>query len=225
MTVGLIYKLTCSINNKNYVGQTIEFNVRKRTHFTDAFNKKRRYYENKICRAIRKYGKQNWKYEVLCEDILLEHLNEYERYYVSFYSSFEYGYNSTSGGDSKFNTVHRGKKRSDEVCANISKAKKGRPGPKHTKESKKNISTALKGRKLSEEHLKKLKQNMMMRGPIKGRYKGVSRQKNRWISSIFYNKKSIYLGAFVNEVDAAVAYNKAAIEYFGKECYLNKVDT
>ena len=54
-------------------------------------------------------------------------------------------------------------------------------------------------------------------------YKGVSwaKTKNRWLAGIKYNGKQRHLGLFVNEWDAALAYNSAAIELFGDFARLN----
>lgn len=56
-------------------------------------------------------------------------------------------------------------------------------------------------------------------------YKGVSWEKryHTWISRIYVNHKSIYLGSFKDEIDAAKVYNKAAAEYFGEFARLNEV--
>jgi len=59
------------------------------------------------------------------------------------------------------------------------------------------------------------------------KYKGVCFYKKgnykRWRSEIRLNKKAIFLGYFVNEKDAALAYNEAAIKYYGKFAKLNEV--
>ena len=60
------------------------------------------------------------------------------------------------------------------------------------------------------------------------KYKGVSRMKNRkgeyvyWLARVQFNKISKNLGIFKTELDAAIAYNKAAIELHGEFANLNK---
>jgi hypothetical protein len=54
-------------------------------------------------------------------------------------------------------------------------------------------------------------------------YKGVTWNKrdNVWYATIMKDRKHIHLGSFDNEHDAAIAYNKAAIEIFGEFARLN----
>lgn len=63
--------------------------------------------------------------------------------------------------------------------------------------------------------------------PLNGssQYRGVTFHKNcnRWQASIKVNQKSIYLGVFINEIDAAHAYNEAALIHFGEFANLNEI--
>lgn len=103
---GIIYKYT-SPSNKVYIGQTINESKRKNTHKNAEFNNDCRlpYFYN----AIRKYGFNNFKYEVIERiyfsleerDSIYEKLNSLEEYYISFYKSndLNFGYNITKGGN------------------------------------------------------------------------------------------------------------------------------
>lgn len=69
-------------------------------------------------------------------------------------------------------------------------------------------------------------QNVRNMGPIRkagksSQFKGVSLVPAKWRSQIRVNGKSILLGYFFSETEAARAYNKAAKEYFGEFAYLN----
>lgn len=61
------------------------------------------------------------------------------------------------------------------------------------------------------------------------RFKGVYRLKergelkNKWVAQIVLNKKKAHLGRYESEVDAAIAYNKAAKRLHGKFARLNEV--
>lgn len=56
-------------------------------------------------------------------------------------------------------------------------------------------------------------------------YKGVSWQESRckWIAAIRVDGKSITIGRFIKEIDAAQAYNSAAKTFFGEFAWLNNL--
>ena len=57
-------------------------------------------------------------------------------------------------------------------------------------------------------------------------YKGVSWsiEKKKWFTQIQLKNKKIFIGYFVNSIDAAKAYNEAAIKFYGEFANLNKID-
>lgn len=61
----------------------------------------------------------------------------------------------------------------------------------------------------------------------KSGYKGVSYWKNtnRWKARIKYQQKHIYIGIFDTKEQAAIAYNKKAIELFGEYAHINVIDS
>ena len=69
-------------------------------------------------------------------------------------------------------------------------------------------------------------ENLRNARPRKGgssKYKGVywEKAKKRFRAKIQHNRKSIHLGYFKNEIEAAKAYDKKAKELFGEFAYLN----
>lgn len=54
-------------------------------------------------------------------------------------------------------------------------------------------------------------------------YKGVcwDKNKNKWLASIRINNRNVFLGRYDTKKEAALAYDRAALEYFGEFAYLN----
>ena len=94
-----IYKITNIINNKCYIGKTLNtVQERWREHCSDY--KKRDEEKRPLYSAMKKYGIKNFKIEEIeqcSENIAIER----EKYWIEYYGSFHNGYNATLGGDGK----------------------------------------------------------------------------------------------------------------------------
>lgn len=96
--MGAIYSINNKVNDKRYIGQTIRpIGVRWSEHLRDIHNLQRN--DNKLYRAMNKYGVQNFYIEVLEDNISNSLLKEKEKYYINFFDSYYEGYNSTFGGE------------------------------------------------------------------------------------------------------------------------------
>lgn len=87
-----IYKITNQINNKSYIGQSIDIKRRWRDHKSKWVNQ-----DYPLQKAFKKYGIENFSFEVL-EECKIEELNEKEIYYINKFNSYNNGYNATTGG-------------------------------------------------------------------------------------------------------------------------------
>jgi hypothetical protein len=63
--------------------------------------------------------------------------------------------------------------------------------------------------------------NSKPRKNCSSKYKGVYKSRNTWCVEIQVRGKRIYVGRFRCEKEAALAYNKAAIENFGEFAWIN----
>lgn len=95
---GKIYKITNKVNGKIYVGQTIKsLKERFQKHCWGTTNNDKYHLNMAIKKAIRKYGKENFTIELI-EEVETNKLDEREVYWISFYDSYNKGYNCTLGG-------------------------------------------------------------------------------------------------------------------------------
>ena len=98
--MGIIYCYTNKINGKKYVGQTINPEQRYNAHKSNYQNPSHTEYNSLIHKAFRKYGFDNFTYEVLVKGIDdINVLNELEIYYIKkFNCQTPNGYNVEAGG-------------------------------------------------------------------------------------------------------------------------------
>lgn len=114
-TLGHIYKITNLINGKIYIGQTIQ-SIKDRWYRHVGNSKWISQHEANmtIKRAIRKYGKENFKLELI-ENCKRENLNDREKYWISYYDSYHTGYNNTLGGQGGFKSFKNNEKECQEI--------------------------------------------------------------------------------------------------------------
>lgn len=95
-----IYKITNIVNNKVYIGKSIQIERRWSEHKSEINNLNK---QNHLYRAMRKYGIDNFQFEIIeiCSDNN-NILSEREKYWINFYNSYETGYNETRGGEGAF---------------------------------------------------------------------------------------------------------------------------
>jgi group I intron endonuclease len=148
--VGYIYRARNIINDKCYIGLTIDPIKRISEHL---WHKDDFYFQ----RAINKYGNHNFEWDIIESDIPLNMLKQTEIDYIILFKSFiPNGYNLTTGGEgcqgricsditkAKIGKAHKGKKRSDAAKLNMSNAHMGH---KPSEETKRKMSESQRNRK------------------------------------------------------------------------------
>ena len=120
------------MNGKVYIGQSIRSLDKRKADHIKSINSYGFSFQN----ALRKYGINGFKWQVICICPNIDSLNEQEQYYITFYNSMDrtQGYNLTSGGKNytvseetkeKLRQANLGKKASAETKAKFSAMRKG----------------------------------------------------------------------------------------------------
>lgn len=176
-----IYFIHNIVNNKVYIGKTINFKRRWERHIkTSFYNKsKDKFYLHK---AIKKYGTKNFIFSVIQTLNNQSDANDAEKYWISYFNSKnnKYGYNLTDGGEGcvgrkisdktreKMRIAATGRKHTektkellrkinlDKIPVNIEQLKTIHTGVPLSEEHKRKISEAKKGVPFSEEHKKNM---------------------------------------------------------------------
>lgn len=101
-----IYKITNNISGKIYIGQSIFIEKRFNRHKSSAYNPNDESYNYPLYQAFRKYGIENFSFEII-EECERDSLNEREKYWIQFFKSdnSNFGYNQTPGGESSFRNL------------------------------------------------------------------------------------------------------------------------
>ena len=147
-TVSGIYMITCKITGKSYIGKTIGkigqrvmYHLNGNTPGCVALHS-----------AIKKYGKENFTWEVLHENVIPELLSMFEMEAIKTYNTLSpNGYNLTAGGETGFQSEETIQKRTETLRSNPPML-----GRKHSEESKQQMSISRTGSKRPPETRKKM---------------------------------------------------------------------
>lgn len=94
-----IYKITNQLNNRCYIGQAVNVAERWKEHAKCGLGIDTPV-GNKLYQAMQQDGIQNFTWELI-EKCPAASLNEKEKYYIEFYQSKDYGYNTLAGNSKK----------------------------------------------------------------------------------------------------------------------------
>lgn len=156
----IIYKTTNLINSKIYIGQ-------------DSKNDSNYLGSGKILNyAIKKYGRENFKKEILEECKTKEELNKQEIYWIKFYNSINksIGYNINEGGSGGDNYTNNPNMEEIRKKISIGVRNSGRVPHRYTDEDKKRMSLNTKKQLAKEteiekrERLQKGKETKLLKG-------------------------------------------------------------
>lgn len=149
---GVIYCLTCKKNGKVYIGQTTDFHKRIKK-----YKRLQCKLQIKIYRALKKYGPENFDYDILDMTVNQELLDFLEDFYIETIGSRNHniGYNIKGGGSHG--------KHSDETKVKMSKSRKDSPKCRDWKwstEAKQNNKHNWKGGMIGKSHSIETKEKM-----------------------------------------------------------------
>lgn len=232
---GIIYLITNKITGKMYVGQTTRGLNRR---WKDHCNVNSRC--GHVSRAIREYGENLFYVDQIDSGENLDELNYKEEYWiVKLNTLFPNGYNTYANSKSPSNSARNkmsqanlgnkkgvGRKVSDEAKLKISRKNKE---TKSLAEIKMKMSQAAikRGSTLTEAGKHRIILASISKKRSQKKYKGVYKYNsklNPFMACYHSNHKQIFIGAFKTDIDAALAYDRAIIEYRGGQGYLNFPD-
>jgi len=152
----IIYKSTNKVNGKIYIGQTTNsLETRIKNHIKES---KKDNVRRPFLKAIKKYGVENFLFEIVDHADNLDELNEKEINCISEYNSIApNGYNITGGGQGKkLKTTKEFKKTISEGLKNSEKWQKILNSDEYKNKIKNNFIGFNKGKKFTKEHKDKI---------------------------------------------------------------------
>lgn len=194
MSIYTIYKISNSVNGKEYIGFTSKTaNQRWSEHCRSALIY---YSQTPLHKAIRKYGEKAFVVTELYQSKDRDHtLHVMEPFFISLRESYSKGYNATHGGDGASGRVlsSHHKKKVTSLLLSWSKFQKGKSyeeiyGYHKSEKIKNKISESTKGKKLnlSDSERQRRREFMLENNPVSHGHKDATKQK---ISETLRKKK------------------------------------
>ena len=156
--LGVIYCIENKLNDKKYIGKSIDVIRRWEEHKRNSFTA--------IEKAIDKHGNSNFNIFIVEENIKDDLLNIREKYWIKYYNTYKgKGYNCTPGGEGYSGKEHPlyGIKYSKSRLKRMSEKFSGENNPmygkKHSRETRRKISESNKGKTLSLETREKMSES------------------------------------------------------------------
>ena len=204
MTDYRIYLITNLAKTKNnlYVGQT-KYSIEQRfnEHWYEAQHLTTKHYDTVLHKAMCKYGIENFKIELLEDNVPEEHVDDREIYYIALYDSFNHGYNMTKGGQGIHGYTHTEQTKMVLSKRSIATWDDLRDNPEKLAARNQKISESLKGIERSAETKQKLSQIASQRTSEKNSFYGKQHSAE--------TKSKIGLANAL----AVVAYDKLTLEF------------
>lgn len=199
-----IYGIKCEANGRIYIGSTIKLRSRCRDHISRLRSGSHR---NRFLQsAWVEFGESVFVFAAL--EICLDGngLTEKELGYIE---RFNTAY--SSGG---FNLELMPRKGGYDITTRMLLSQK-MLGPSHPH----------RGKKFPKAYCDKVSRRVRSQGPMSGVLKGVNldARTKTYMARIYVAGKQLFLGRYKTELEAAQAYNGAAVRYFGSGCFLNPV--
>ena len=197
--MGQIYKITNIINGLVYVGQTkykaidrykAHINTYKNTHFYN---------------SIHKYGSENFKLDILEDNVPNEKLDEREIYWISYYDSYNNEYNETIGGNGTHGYVftEEDRKKKSESMKKTWKTSSKLNNPERNKK----ISNSLKGKPKSDKHKQKLSEKAKQKIGNKNAFYG--KKHSEYSKQLVSNANSIAVDMYDSDMNFIQTFKNA----------------
>lgn len=159
--MGVVYRILNKVNGKMYIGQSINFSRRKYEHTYDL--KMNKHTNPCLQEDYNKYGKQNFIYEILEDNISDIDLLYKETYWMNYYGGIEsseiYNEQDIVSHNEEYNSKIRGFIHNEETRKKMSKSHQGHL---HTLEEKQKIAEANIGkRKYSKKFIDLLRKEYL----------------------------------------------------------------